>query len=121
MNLSMEEFDDLLEQAIDEIDPQFRDQLDEVPVIVEETPSENVCKKLSLAHKEGLLGLFEGVALNRRVNGVGAPSQITLYRQNILAQCHSRNRLKAQIRKVLIHELGHYLGFTEQQLRHYHY
>jgi predicted Zn-dependent protease with MMP-like domain len=122
MFISSEEFDEYVCRAIELLDPAFRQYLDEVPVIVEDFPDQKVCRQMGLKNKETLLGLFHGVPLDKRsVGAVGGPNQIVLYRQNILKFCRSKRHVAEQIRKTLIHELGHYLGFSEEELRKYRY
>lgn len=120
MDTSINEFDQLVVEAIESIAFEFRKHLSDVPVIVEQLPNEEICQKLHLKSKYHLLGLFQGVPIQHQKLS-GGPSQITLYRQNIIAQSANRQALAHQIRKVIIHELGHYLGFSEQQLRDHHY
>jgi len=122
MNISPEDFDLCVTGAINTIDPQFRPYLDEVPVIVEDLPDDVVTEQMHLGDRRTLLGLFRGVPLNRRsVLAGGGPNQIVLYRQNLLAQCRNRRQLAEQIRRTLVHELAHYLGFSEQQIRRLQY
>ena len=45
------------------------------------------------------------------------PAHIVLYQKNIEAVCSSESEVRHQIRQTLIHELGHYFGMTEEQLR----
>lgn len=90
--------------------------------MVEDKPDEQICLRLGLPDRTGLLGLFRGVPLNRRsVNAADGPNQIVLYRKNILRGCDNAAELAEQIRKTLIHELGHYVGFSEKQLRRHQY
>ena len=119
MKISNEEFDRYVRQALETVAPEFRCHFDQVPVIVEDLPDDDLSRKLHLADGRSLLGLFQGVPLHKTSHP--APSQITLYRRNILAHCHNHNQLIRQIRKTVIHELGHYLGFSEQQLRRHKY
>lgn len=122
MHVSNDQFDRYVRQAIDAFDPRFRPYLDEVPVIVENLPSPQLLQTINLPKGHTLLGLFQGQPLNRRsATTHQLPSNITLYRQNILARCHNHKQLAEQIRRTIIHELGHYLGFSESQLRHHHY
>ena len=121
MELANDEFDQYVRQAMEGIDPQFAVHLKEVPVIVEDMPNGQVCQQLHIADNRRILGLFQGVPLDRRVNRVGGPSQITIYRRNILAVCQRRADLAEKIRKVVVHELGHYLGFSDGQLRSHDY
>jgi predicted Zn-dependent protease with MMP-like domain len=124
MWLSNAEFDQYVCQAIDSLDESFRKYIEEVPVIVEDLPDHNVRQLMGLKKSEILLGLFRGVPLNRQSVesvSINSPNQIFLYRQNILKCCHSVKQVAEQIRKTVIHELGHYLGFSEAELRKYHY
>ena len=45
------------------------------------------------------------------------PAYIVLYQKNIEAVCSSEGEVRHQIRQTLIHELGHYFGMTEEQLK----
>ena len=122
LEISDEEFDGYVRQALETLDPQFSAHLEEVPVIVDDLPLRTVWQEMRLAGPYELLGLFQGVPLNQRsVEQPGGPNQIVLYRKSILGICRTRSQLARQIRKTIIHELGHYLGFSESQLRHYRY
>ena len=122
MSITEKEFEQYVHDAIDSIDPQFRQYLDEVPVIVEDLPDESTVQRLNLPDRYTLLGLFHGVPLNRRsVQGVSGPNQIVLYRQNLLAIAPTERKLARQIRKTIIHELAHLIGMSEQQIRQLDY
>jgi len=106
MHVSNDQFDRYVRQAIDAFDPRFRPYLDEVPVIVENLPSPQLLQTINLPKGHTLLGLFQGQPLNRRsATTHQLPSNITLYRQNILARCHNHKQLAEQIRRTIIHEL----------------
>ncbi len=121
MEVTLNEFDDYVQRAIDGLAPAFKQYLTEVPVIVDNVPSAELSEKMQLGTGQLLLGLFQGIPLDRQATATGNVTQITLYRKNILAVCNNREQLIEQIRKTLVHELGHYLGFSEQQLRHHDY
>jgi predicted Zn-dependent protease with MMP-like domain len=46
------------------------------------------------------------------------PDHIVLYQKNIEAVCSSEAEVRQQIRLRVIHELGHYFGMDEEQLKH---
>jgi len=122
MNISINDFDQLVTSAIKSIDPEFQPHLAQVPVIIEDTPDPLVRQNLNLNNPRCLLGLFRGTPLNQRsVLADVTTNQIILYRKNLLDFCTNRPQLKKQIRKTLIHELAHYLGFSEEQIRQLHY
>jgi predicted Zn-dependent protease with MMP-like domain len=67
----------------------------------------------------GLLGLYEGVPLTARstqYSGV-LPDRITIYRRTICADCWSEWDVEDQVRKTLIHEVGHHFGIGDDRLR----
>jgi len=66
----------------------------------------------------GLLGLYEGVPLTRRSTqyGLVAPDVITIYRRAICALCQTEQQVADQVRRTLIHEVGHYFGLDDARL-----
>jgi predicted Zn-dependent protease with MMP-like domain len=67
----------------------------------------------------GLLGLYEGVPLTRRSSSyAGAlPDRITIYRPAICAVCDSEAEVVEQVRRTVIHEVGHHFGIGDARLR----
>jgi predicted Zn-dependent protease with MMP-like domain len=67
----------------------------------------------------GLLGLYQGVPLTRRTAFyAGAlPDRITIYRQAICAVCTSESEVIEQVRRTVIHEVGHHFGISDARLR----
>ena len=65
------------------------------------------------------LGLYEGVPLvERHADSVLlAPDRITLFRLPLASLAQTEAELRQRMRKVLIHELGHFFGFDEEELR----
>lgn len=66
-----------------------------------------------------LLGLYEGVPLvERRPDDVlFQPDRVTLFYETLTRFAESEVELRHEIRVTLIHELGHYFGFDEDELR----
>lgn len=67
----------------------------------------------------GLLGLYQGVPLTRRSSFyAGAlPDRITIYRRAICAVCSSESEVVEQVRRAVIHEVGHHFGIGDKRLR----
>jgi predicted Zn-dependent protease with MMP-like domain len=65
-----------------------------------------------------LLGIYEGTPLTERgaVYDPEIPDRITLFRHPICDTCESLNELKKEVKLTLIHELGHFFGFSEDEL-----
>ena len=67
----------------------------------------------------GLLGLYQGIPLTRRTSSyAGAlPDRITIYRQAICAVCDSEKEVVEQVRRTVVHEVGHHFGIGDRRLR----
>ena len=118
MRIRRATFDAMVEEAIAELPPAFAKWLDEVPVIVEDEPSAELLEELGMDEDGDLLGSYHGVALTRRSvsDSPHLPDEIMIFRAPLIAMCRNRQQLRAEIRKTLLHELGHYAGFDEDDL-----
>jgi predicted Zn-dependent protease with MMP-like domain len=105
-------FEQLVEQSLDRLPEVFRSRLTNVAIIIEDLPPEEP-ERGSL-----LLGLFHGVPRTEKsVFYAAPPDQIYLYQKNIEAVCSSDEEIRCQVRATLLHELGHYFGLSERELR----
>ena len=105
-------FEELVEQALAALPEVFRQKLTNVAVIVEDYPPHETDNKTLL------LGLFHGVPRTEKsVFFTTPPDQIFLYQRNIEAVCSTDEQIRREIRRTLLHELGHYFGMNEDELR----
>jgi len=110
--MEREKFEELVAQALAALPEIFRQKLSNVVVIVEDYPPHEADDK-SL-----LLGLFHGVPRTEKsVFFTTPPDQIFLYQKNIEAVCSTDAQVRKEIRRTLLHELGHYFGLNEDELR----
>ncbi|MHB0866508.1 MAG: metallopeptidase family protein [Thermoleophilia bacterium] len=112
-------FEELVDEALDGLPEEFASQLDNVAVVVEDLVSAGQARRMDLKDPHELLGLYEGISLTRRSQGyAGAlPDRITIFRVPIMEICHTDENIRVQVRKTVMHELGHYFGMDEHQLR----
>lgn len=105
-------FRKLVEEALEALPDVFRQKLTNVAIIVEDHPPER-------AEREGLLlGLFHGVPRTEKsVFQSTPPDRIFLYQKNIEAVCSTDEEIRREVRRTLLHELGHYFGLNEDELR----
>jgi predicted Zn-dependent protease with MMP-like domain len=107
-------FDQLIEEAWLRIPRRFRRQVHNVSIEVEDHPP----KEIREYHGRGLLGLYHGVPLTQRSTMWShGPDRIVLYKRNLESICNTEEELRHQIRETLLHEIGHYFGMNERQLR----
>lgn len=98
----MKEFEAAAQAAVDSIPDTFKPYLENTVFILEES---------SIA---GLMGLYEGAtALGA---GEGMPERITLYKRAHEDVTASREELIAEVRRTILHELGHHFGMEEDEL-----
>lgn len=115
INMTNREFVRLVRQAYREMPDHVIQALDNVDVVVEEWPGPD---EEDLLDAEGILfGLYSGVPLTDREGGDPMlPDRIAIYRQPILRVCSSRTEAEHEIKVTLWHEIGHYLGMSEDDL-----
>ncbi|UZJ26543.1 metallopeptidase family protein [Rhodococcus antarcticus] len=66
-----------------------------------------------------LLGLYQGVPLTARTSQYSAvmPDRITIFRHAICAICRTEDEVVEQVRRTVIHEIGHHFGIDDEHLR----
>jgi predicted Zn-dependent protease with MMP-like domain len=110
--MERQKFEELVEQALAALPEVFRQELTNVAVIVEDYPPREADNNTLL------LGLFHGVPRTEKsVFFTTPPDQIFLYQRNIEAVCSTDEQIRKEIRRTLLHELGHYFGLNENELR----
>lgn len=119
--MERDEFEWIVERAFERLPENFKEAVDNVGILVEDLPSEEIVKKMHLRSRRMLLGLYQGVPLNQRGSWYGMtgviPDKISLYQKNIEAVCSTDDEIEEKIVEVLIHELGHYFGMDENEIR----
>ena len=108
--LSDEEFDAIVEDALDEVPEELMAMLDNVVFLVEpEPPSDDL----------DLLGVYEGVPLTERGDGWAAgalPDRITLFRGPLTRMCRDVEELTEEIAVTVVHEIAHHFGIDDEAL-----
>ena len=105
-------FEQIVEQALQNLPEVFRSRLANIAILVEDLPREEP------ENRDLLLGLFHGVPRTEKSIFYHAlPDRIILYQKNIEAISASDEDVRKQVRETLLHELGHYFGLSEEELR----
>ncbi len=116
--MKREDFVRSVEEALDSLPREFRSRIRNVAVLVEDLPPHQPPVRPSKP-TQLLLGIFHGIPQTKKsvFDLSTGPDHIVLYQKNIEAVCSSEEEVREQIRRTVIHELGHYFGMTEEQLR----
>jgi len=116
--MKREQFIKVVEEALGSLPQEFRSRIRNVAFRVEDMPP-NQPSQQSGQQRKLLLGLFHGVPTTKKsvFQLQAEPDYIVLYQRNIEAVCSSEAEVREQIRLTVIHELGHYFGMDENQLK----
>jgi len=121
MRVPADEFEALVEKALDELPEEFREALDNVAVMVADEPSDEDLEAVGIdpqdPDRDELFGLYQGVPLTDRDSFYSAlPDRVLVFRGPILRECDTRRQVIREIRETVQHELGHYFGMEEDEL-----
>ena len=125
------EFAAIMQSEWDAMPEKYKAHVENVALLVEDEPSEELRALEGLEEGETLLGHYHGIPNTERGSeyGVGAtlPDTITLYRLPILDEaqeltddhsCQFKSNVAKVVRETLWHEIGHYFGFDEEPINH---
>jgi predicted Zn-dependent protease with MMP-like domain len=102
-----ERFDEMVSEALDGLPPRLGRVMRNVAVTVQYDPG-----------PVGLLGLYRGVPLTSRTSNYAGvlPDQITIYQQSICSICSTEAEVVEEVRRTVIHEIGHHFGIGDDRL-----
>jgi predicted Zn-dependent protease with MMP-like domain len=107
IDIEPDRFDEMVSEALDGIPRPLGRLMRNVAVTVDHDGG-----------PRGLLGLYQGVPLTRRTSNysLAMPDRITIYRKAICRICTSEDEVVKQVRKTVVHEVGHHFGITDARL-----
>jgi predicted Zn-dependent protease with MMP-like domain len=116
--MTRRQFERLVAEAIRSIPEQFRRELQNLAVIVEDEPSAALLAEMEIDPPDTLFGLYQGIPLTERRwdHGNTLPDHITLYQGPIEDASDSEDDIVVAIGETLIHEVGHYFGMSEEEI-----
>ena len=120
-----ERFDELVAEALERIRRFFREEIPQlyreewnVALLIEPDPSPEVLAELGIEPPDTLYGLYEGTPQTEREWGQVAelPDRVTIFRNPILEDAEDEDDVVRSVGETVIHEYGHYFGFSEEQI-----
>jgi predicted Zn-dependent protease with MMP-like domain len=108
IDIEPERFEEMVVTAIDSLPEDLGKLMRNVAVTVEHGPG-----------PRGLLGLYQGVPLTSRTTHYSGvlPDRIIIYRRAICAICNTEDEVSEQVRRTVVHEVGHHFGIDDHRLR----
>ena len=107
IEVAVEEFETLVEDALEAVPDSLMKMIDNVVFIVEDDSEE-----------EGVLGLYDGIPLTERgdYGGMVMPDRIFIYRLPICEMCESREEVIDEVTITVVHEIAHHFGIDDDRL-----
>jgi predicted Zn-dependent protease with MMP-like domain len=106
-------------RVLDKLPRQFRKQLHNVEVVIEERPGEELFLDAGLdPEQDTLYGLYQGIPLPDRSSLYPPilPDKITIFSEPLLQDFPDPDELREQIRITVLHEIAHYFGFDDDEI-----
>ena len=109
-------FEALVKEALQSLPPRFKKHLHNLAVMVEDRPGQSGGGG---ARPGLLLGLYHGLPYKDRgaTYGSPVPDVIVVYQEPIERISSTEEEVRDRIRQVVLHEVGHYFGLSEKELR----
>lgn len=115
--MESEQFLALVEEVVANLPQFFTSRIKNLGVMVMPLAPEELAQKLG-KNPWSILGVYQGVPYNRRGAFYGnvLPDTIVIFQKPIEAQCRNEQEVRELVRRVTIHEIGHYFGMSDQEL-----
>jgi predicted Zn-dependent protease with MMP-like domain len=105
-------------EAVALLPPALLERVHNVDIVIETRPTARERKVAGIGPRSTLLGLYHGVPLTRRGDNYNlvVPDKISIYQEPIEQVCATDDEVREQVRKTVLHELGHYFGISDDRL-----
>ncbi len=120
LHMDREAFEELVAEALDQLPADFAARLENVEVVIEDEPSSDLLREMNLdPRRDTLFGLYQGVPLNERgaTYGMVLPDKITIFYRPLVRSYRSPGAIRRQIIKTVVHEVGHFFGLDDDEIR----
>lgn len=118
MNISDQEFDRLISQAMDELPQEYIRNLNNVVVTYADEPTLEQRRELKLRGNQTLFGLYQGIPLTKRGAGYNLvlPDKITIFKFPLVSASADETELYQQIKRTVWHEIAHFYGLDHDRI-----
>jgi predicted Zn-dependent protease with MMP-like domain len=117
--MTVKEFEDLVTSALDGLPEAFARAMDNVEVVVEIWPTREDLIAGAVQPGDTLFGLYRGIPQTKRGNYQGAlPDKIIIFAGPIVRLFgNNHDAVKKEVRKTVLHEIGHHFGMSDAEIR----
>ena len=112
-------FEALVRRMVTELPDEWQARLGDLAIVVRDEPSPAERRMARVRKGEDLFGLFEGAAMTDRslTDLPGLPDRVLIFQRPLERAFPDPQVLAGEIRRTLLHELGHYFGLDERKVR----
>lgn len=116
--MDRDSFEKLIREALSELPRLFQEKMENVEIVVEDWPTPAQLASVGLPSNSFLFGLYHGVPKTKRGSYYSAlPDKISLFAGPILGVNRTPEQVKAHVKQVVRHEIGHHFGMSEKEIR----
>ncbi len=110
-------FEQLIQHALRRLPRRFKNKIRNVEIEVEDAPAKELLEDMGI-RSGTLFGLYQGIPLTQREWNYGnmLPDRIVIYQRPIEAAAKSDEDIEEIVLETVMHEVGHYFGFSDQEL-----
>lgn len=119
LRMEPDQFERLVAEAVDSLPRRYLRLIKDVVVLTEEEPDEEILDELGIPPGVELFGVYTGMPLLRESffdPGGRLPPRIIIFRGPILRHCSSVDEAREEIRKTVMHEIGHHFGLDDGRM-----
>ena len=119
MGYTRSHFEILVSEALDSLPDEIRNWLDNVAIVIAQQPTPEQLAEVGLEPGDLLFGLYVGLPKTKRgfTYGEIIPDKIVIFQRPIEQVCRTPAQVREQVRRTVLHEIGHHFGMDEGQLR----
>ncbi len=113
------DFEKLVEKSVLALPPYIREKMENVALVVEQSPSKEEGSEAGTRPGTVLLGLYQGIpqtTWGRDFSG-RLPDKITIFQESVESLAHSPEEIAGLIKETVWHEIAHHFGLDEERIR----
>ncbi len=116
--MDREEFEIIVIQVLETVPKYFKEKLENIDIVIDEHNIQKPENQGKESEQKIILALYQGVPFTKRgMRSPALPDKITIFKKAIESVCSGPEDIKRTVKKVVLHEIGHYFGMDEKKLR----
>jgi len=113
--MDKEKFEEIILDTLKKLPPEFKNKIKNLGIVIEDECTDPAVKTTKRGYT---LGLYQGLPSTKKPGKLfNFPDKITIYKKTIEKISRNDTEMEKNIRKVFLHELGHYFGLDDKKLR----